>query len=268
MSRDPKLDLFDKILKQELGLEYKQSGDVQLNFFPDSTNSGVSVPLVLAGNTNNGVCPAINLHPLTGHPFSHIVDSKSYDVGGGNFKNTNVSTASEPGFKLPGGGGTERYFRSRDFNERIVDEIGVSMVEVAGSGNDEGGPGTFLNFPPGIYQLSGSAPAWQVQDHILFWCNFTQAKSQTVANRGQYLEYPLGIRGTLNFINNSGAAQGRSFVEGRFKVTSADDSYLLLHGAAATKDSNVGFGIDGQGNNNFEAPIGNIFAELKIWKIG
>ena len=51
MSRDPKLDLFDKVLKQELGLEYTRQGDVKLNFFPDSGNSGVSVPLVLAGNT-------------------------------------------------------------------------------------------------------------------------------------------------------------------------------------------------------------------------
>ena len=264
MSKASKLARMRNTVLETTGLTYNTSGQtVELNFTPDVTTPGVSVPLVLAGNTNSGVCPATDTPPLTGYPFAHIVDSKIASAGGGDFKNTNVSTATIPGFKLPG----DRYFRSRDFNERIVDEIGVSMVEVAGTGNDEGGPGTFLNFPPGIYQLSGSAPSWQVKRNILYWCNFTQAKSQAVDDRGQYLEYPLGIRGTQNFVNTSNADQGRSFVEGRFEVTSADDSYLLLHGADGTRDSE-GFGRSGDGDSNFQTPVGNIFAELKIWKIG
>lgn len=266
MSKASKLDRMAKTVLETTGLTYNTSGQtVELNFTPDVTTPGVSVPLVLAGNTNSGACAATDTPPLTGHPFAHIVDSKPYNTDGGRFYKI---SDNQPGFKLPGGGGTEQQYRSRDFNERIVDEIGVSMVEVASSNVDEGGPGTFLNFPPGIYQLSGSAPAWQVQENILFWCNFTQAKSQTVANRGQYLEYPLGIRGTQNFVNTSNADQGRSFVDGRFEVTSADDSYLLLHGAAGQNGSDEGFGRDGDGVNNYETPIGNIFAELKIWKIG
>ena len=242
MSKANKLARMKTTVRETTGLSYNLSGEtVELNFFPDSTNQGVSVPLVLAGNTNSGVCPAINTNQLLGVPYAYIRDSKPYATSGGNFKSTAIT--DQAGFNLNGGdGNTIQHYRSRDFNERVIDEIGVSMVEVSSSQDDGGGPGTFLNFPVGTYYISGSAPSFRVLRNMIYWCNFTQAKGLSVADRNPYIVIS-GLNGYSQSNQNS-PVQTRTLIKGRFTVTSPDDSYLLLHGSQNGLDTN-GFGVNG-----------------------
>ena len=266
MSKASKLTRMAKTVLETTGLTYNTSGEtVELNFTPDSTNQGVSVPLVLRGNTS-GVCPAINVHPLSGFPFAHIVDSKPYAAEGGDFYQTNDSATTRGGFQLLGGDNTTpQYYRSRTFQTRIVDEIGVSMVEAPDTGNDDGGPGTFLNFPVGTYYLSGSAPMWYVNLSRTYWCNFTKAKAE-LASSALRRDY-LVIKGTTGYTPPAGGAgQIISTVEGRFTVTDNTDSYLLLHGCEISNTNN-GFGRSSN-SGTFIGPTDTLFSELKIWKIG
>ena len=102
---------------------------------------------------------------------------------------------------------------------------------------------------------------------MLFWCNYTKASVESsLSERTQYLKYPLGIRGYASTTQSS--SQIRALIDGRFTVTSSDDSYLLLHGTENT-NSGDGFGVDGETSGaNYYQPVDNIFSELKIWKIG
>jgi hypothetical protein len=265
MSKASKLARMKNTVLETTGLTYNTSGQtVELNFTPDVTNPGVSVPLVLAGNTNSGACPAINLHPLTGFPYAHIRDSKPYHTEGGPFYKVDDSSSTRPSFLLPGGGGTTQKYRSREFNERVVDEIGVSMVNVSSDNNDDGGPGTFLTFPTGIYYISGSAPSYMSDRNITYLCNFTKASADTLSNRANYIE----IIGSLSVSPTNSGQNGysRSSIEGRFTVTNNNDSYLLLHGCQ-TSETTRGLGRNAS-YLGFQGPTDNYFADLKIWKIG
>ena len=269
MSKASKLDRMRTTVLETTGLRYNTSGEtVELNFFPNSTDTGVSVPLVLKGNTS-GVCPAIDLNPLSGHPYAYIVDSKAYTIDGGEFYSVSDTTATRGGFILPGGGGgANQVYRSRTFNERIVDEIGVSMVEAPDTGIDGGGPGTFLNFPIGTYRLSGSAPHNSVDRAALYWCNYTKAKAESIPNRSDWLEGDKGIIGTVDFSSAQHPVTTRNFIKGIFHVTESTDNWVLLHGCG-TPNTNFGFGIDGNNTtSSFFSPTGVIYSKLEIWKIG
>ena len=84
MSKASKLARMKNTVLETTGLTYNPSGEtVELNFTPDSTSPGVSVPLVLTGNTNSGICAAINIPPLLGVPYAHILGTKPANSNGG-----------------------------------------------------------------------------------------------------------------------------------------------------------------------------------------
>jgi len=249
------------------GLSYTPSGEtVELNFTSNITTPSVSRPLVLKGNT--GPSTAQDPYPLMGHPFAHIVDLKNYSMQGGQFRDVNDTTAAG-GFQLRAGTETrQQYYRSRDLQTKLVDEIGIEITEAPQTGNDDGGPGTFLNFPVGTYYLTGLAPAHKVSGNITYWCNFTKASliSSTSTDRWEHLKI-TGIQAYTHVTYNN---QVNSMISGRFTVTDSSDSYVLLHGCADDRGGTGGFGWDGHssGENYYIPNAGIIYSELKIWKIG
>mgnify|MGYP003635944410 CR=1 FL=1 len=254
MSRDPKLDLFDKILKHELGLEYKQSGDVQLNFFPDSTTPGVSVPLVLAGNTNSGVSTASTIPPLLGFPYAHIRNSfPASTTGGGDFWAYNDSTVSRPSTKIINGS-SNMYWRSRKFTERVTDEIGIKFTQV--STGISGAPGTLLNFPTGVYSLRGRFPVYATQRTSTVWYNFTLGQNSPTGNV---------LTSGPDFV--AVTAQVDTEIFGRFTVSSSDDDYCLIQLAQVGQGSTHGFGMAGQ-SGTYLPVTDAVYGEMEFWKIG
>lgn len=268
MSKASKLNRMKNTILETTGLSYTPSGEtVELNFFPNSTDTGVSVPIIVS--KGSGSCAAIDV-PTTGHPYAYIVDSKAYNVYGGRFHN--VSDTTQPGFVLPGGGGgANQVYRSRTFNEKIVDEIGIELEEVESTSYDGGGPGTFLKFPIGTYRLSGSAPQINTDRSALYWCNYTKANAETTfSNRRDWLKDDKGIIGTVEFASVSHHVKSKNFITGIFYVTESTDKWVLLHGSETEpNDSNhdYGFGIHGN-SGSFFSPTGVIYSKLEIWKIG
>ncbi len=244
--------MFNKILKQERGLEYKQSGDVQLNFFPDSTNSGVSVPLVLAGNTDTGVSTASTIPPLLAFPYAHIRNSfPASTTGGGDFYEYNNGN---PGTKITTGGSV-MYWRSRKFTERVTDEIGIKFTQVATGFS--GAPGTLLNFPTGVYSLRGRFPVYATQRTSTVWYNFTSGGNGPGPTGNVLTSGP-------DFVAVN--AQVDTEIFGRFTVSSTTDYYCLIQ-LGQVRQTSQGFGVTGQ-SGTYLPVTDAVYGEMEFWKIG
>ena len=264
MSKASKLARMKNTVLETTGLTYNPSGGtVELNFTPDVTAPGVSVPLVLAGNTDPGLCGATTTPPLLGYPYAHIRDSKPASVNSGTFYDVRNAVAySNVKFPQATAAGLEMYYRSRDFTERYVDEIGVSMApapdEISGGTND-GGPGTFLNFPVGTYYIQCRAPCFSTLTSVIHLYNYTQAQNNDTSI-GAYVY--IEVYGSSSYAGN----QTDSCLKGRFTVTDSNDQYLVIH-AATDDQSTYGFGR-GAFNDTFILNPDFIYAEFELWKIG
>jgi len=247
MSKASKLARMRNTVLETTGLTYNTSGQtVELNFTPDVTNPGVSVPLVLAGNTDPGLCGATTTPPLLGYPYAHIRDVKPGATAGGTFTYYYVDGGQSS--VLIG----SMYWRSRDFNERVVDEIGVSIT--AGSGVS-GGPGNLLNFPTGTYYINGRAPQYGVLWTSSAFYNVTQ---------GQGLESGIVLSGNHTYMNTAGHADNT--IRGRFVVSDSNDSYAFITITSHTRATN-GFGVQAW-TGAYQPQNESIFTDLEIWKIG
>ena len=250
MSKASKLARMKNTVLETTGLTYKPSGgDVQLNFFPDSTNSGVSVPLVLAGNTNIGICAAINLHPLTGYPYAHIRNSKpgSTSQGGGDFYQYSDTAVSRPSMKID-----TMYWRSRLFTERVTDEIGIDFTQV--SSGISGGPGTLLNFPTGTYKINGTFPVYASNRNTIALYN------QTV---GQNTTSGIVLAGPGQYISSSSVTINK--IVGRFTVSDNSDNYCIVMLAQSSQPT-LGFGVQSQ-VGGYVPQTDAVYEEMEIWKI-
>ena len=257
MSRDPKLDLFDKILKQELGLEYTRQGDVKLNFFPDSGNSGVSVPLVLAGNTDPGLCSASDL-PRTGYPYARLEHQEVVGTTGGPIRNQVEPTTDGIEFK------SGSYARSRKWTASPRDEIGIKYY-LAGSGNDGGGPGSLINFPEGVYKIDAKLFQWAGRQVMSFLYNYTD---HTVVLTGSS-DMTAWRSGTDTSNSYSSITNN---ILGEFEVTNSGTSYAICQVCTQEAASGVidyGAGWGNSFSNSGGVPnLYNLFATAEFWKIG
>ena len=246
MSKASKLARMKNTVLETTGLTYNPSGGtVELNFTPDVTAPGVSVPLVLAGNTDPGLCGATTTPPLLGYPYAHIRDVKPGTTAGGTF--TYYAIAGSSSVQIG-----SMYWRSRDFNERVVDEIGVSIT--AGSGVS-GGPGNLLNFPTGTYYINGRTPQYAVNRTSIAFYNVTL---------GQGSESGIVLSGNHTFVGV--AAHNDNTIRGRFVVSDSNDSYALITITSNTRTTN-GFGQEAW-TGPYQPQNESIFTDLEIWKIG
>ena len=265
MSKASKLARMRNTVLETTGLTYNTSGQtVELSFTPDVTTPGVSVPLVLAGNTNSA---APNTPPLLGYPYAHIRDSKPQNVYSGPFYDVN-DQAGYSNVKLPppAAGGINQHYRSRDFTERVVDEIGIGMTsapDVTNGGTNDGGPGTFLNFPVGTYYIQCRAPCVSTLQSVIHLYNYTQAQNNdTSIGSFDYIE----VYGSASYA----AYQADSLLRGRFTVSDSNDKYLVIHGGTDGQ-ATIGFGYgkyDSASNNTYQLNPDWIYAEFELWKIG
>jgi hypothetical protein len=107
-----------------------------------------------------------------------------------------------------------------------------------------------ITLPAGTYQVSASAPAFRVDDHKLVLAR---------ASDGAVL-----VTGTKEFASSSdpGRGQTRSFVTGRFTLTSST-GVQLRHYAETEKTGN---GL-GKGPTNPADFGANIFTTVEIWRV-
>ena len=252
MSKASKLARMKNTVLETTGLTYNPSGGtVELNFTPDVTNPGVSVPLVLAGNTDIGVSTASTIPPLLGFPYAHIRNSfPASATGGGDFYQYNNGN---PGTKIINGSST-MYWRSRKFTERVTDEIGIKFTQV--STGISGAPGTLLNFPTGVYSLRGRFPVYATQRTSTVWYNFTLGQNSPTGNV---------LTSGPDFV--AVTAQVDTEIFGRFTVSSPTDDYCLIQLGQVNQASSNGFGIAGQ-SGTYLPVTDAVYGEMEFWKIG
>lgn len=255
MSKTDKLDRMKNTVLETTGLTYTPGGTIELNFTPDVTDTGVSVPLVIGGSSSVTVDTDLTNYPnlggpISGCPYAQIVDQKPKNVNGGPFYQYNNSTTDR---KYTGDniGGTSFYWRVRDIQTIIIDEIGVSGPYPATnvSGNSAG---NYFSLPVGTYQVDLSMVSFRVNNSIGIIYNHTKSEVLTATFVNSFTNQHLYY----------GSADTN--IRGRFKITNPDDKIIVLHANDYSFPS-YGFGIQNEGN--LGDVFGNIYLTLELWKI-
>ena len=262
MSKASKLARMKNTVLETTGLTYNPSGGtVELNFTPDVTTPGVSVPLIVGGisPTSTGISSFFTNYtnfggPGTACPYAQIVDHKPASSNSGIFSgigNNRTDTGNEQYVNSEIGGNSFRW-RLRDINTKIIDEIGVTLA--SGSGVTGGGGGNVFSLPEGTYYIDAMLPFMETENAIALLFNDNTSEILVGANSNGHTD--------------SGApyCQGFTEIKGRFVVSNSNDALLILHAAQTNDGSTWGFGYS---NKNFNtAPVtGNIFAKMELWKI-
>ena len=242
------------------GLTYNTSGGtVELNFTPDVTTPGVSVPLVVGGVSSASVIIDTTFTnytnsggPGTPCPYAQIVDHKPSATLSGDFYayNSNVSLVQYTNTVL---GGSSFYWRLRDLNTQVIDEIGVTLA--SGSGVTAGGGGNVFSLPEGTYYIDAMLPFMETESVVGLLFNDDTDE--------------VLVGATSNSHTDSGGpyCQDYSRIKGRFVVADSTHKLLLLQVAAARGANGFGFGYPNNQFGNGQPVTGNIFAKMELWKI-
>ena len=251
MSKSDKLARLKSSVKESTGLTYNTSGNViELNFTPNVTAPGVSVPLVVAGNTGGtfGTCPATSA-PISAIPYAVIEDHKPSNVNGGNFYN--YADSSQLGFLMG-----SRYFRTRDLNTRVFDAIGVSINPKLTSTTD-GGPGNSFSLPIGTYRICATATVYRAASVQTILCELGNTTTPILTGNSTYNQ-PVGGTGDKYDTNLPG-------VKGIFIVSSENERYAIAQACQITSigTGGFGFGVNASEASDFE----NMYTQVELWKL-
>ncbi|NIW97186.1 MAG: hypothetical protein GWN13_02865 [Phycisphaerae bacterium] len=105
-----------------------------------------------------------------------------------------------------------------------------------------------ITLPAGKYYIEASAPAYEVERHMVRLYNTTDSS--------------LVISGTSEFTNTSNQISNRSFVSGRFLIT-AEKAFEIQHQCQTTRATS-GFGVD---SNTAFTVDHETYTDVKIWQI-
>ena len=256
MSKTDKLDRMKNTVLETTGLTYTPGGTIELNFTPDVTDTGVSVPLVIGGISPTSISTDLTNYPnlggpISGYPYAQLVDKKPKNVNGGSFLN---SASSNSDRRYSGGnsiGGTNFYWRVRDIQTTVIDEIGI----ITGPANNisADNQGNYLSLPVGTYQADLSMTFSTTAQAIGIIYNHTSQKILTAT--------------FVNSYSNSGNQYivPVTSVKGRFKINNEDDKIIILHACHTSNSNNYGFGFQSQ--DNLGNQFGNMYLNLELWKI-
>lgn len=249
MSKSDKLARLKSSVKESTGLTYNTSGNViELNFTPNVTAPGVSVPLVVAGNTQGtfGTCPATSA-PISAIPYAVIEDHKPSNVNGGNFYN--YADSSQLGFLMG-----SRYFRTRDLNTRVFDAIGVSINPQISSTTD-GGPGNSFSLPIGTYRICATTTVFRAASIQTILCELGNSTSPKLIGNSTYTQ-------PFNFGTGDTHDTNLPGVKGIFTVSSEKERYAIAQ--VSHYDSLFyGFGVKVEPASDFD----NVYTQVELWKL-
>lgn len=193
-------------------------------------------------------------------PYLEIIDQKARGVTGGNF------TGADP---------TGHSWRTRDLTNVIFNDFATAVTAASGAqnllpagttwgGNDKGDGGK-ITLEKGLYYVEISCPAVNVDNHVARLADVTDnpgAAGATVMTGT--VEFAADTSTWLTSadsetILNSKTSQTRSFISGRFELSS-QRVLEIQHRCTLTQTD--GFGNDG---NFYES--NNVYTTLKMWQI-
>ena len=258
MSKASKLARMRNTVLESTGLSYNNNtpGEtVELNFFPDSTNSGVSVPLVVSSSSSGPSVP--NKLPRTGYPYARLEHNTPNLLYPGELVYRSNST--EDGVTVS----SDSYWRSRPWNSKPRDEIGINCYQ-APSGPGNGGPGHIINFPIGIYRIVSRLCIWQTRKCASALFNFTDNEFVV-----------MGTGSKTGFVSTSGSetSESQQHISGEFEVTSPGTSYVIIQAGDNTQTTasdlnQLQLGWPTQmGTISSSTGIYNLSAQAEFWKL-
>ena len=262
MSKASKLDRMRTTVLETTGLTYTPGGTIELNFTPDVTNSGVSVPLVTGGSSSVGVCSLFTNYtsvggPGLGCPYAQIIDHQGATVVPGFFYSYNSNTLDR---RYIGGndiGGFSIKWRVRDIQTVVIDEIGVSGPFPAGTISGDG-KGNYFNLPLGVYHTDLTINSAMNNNSMaaLYDADQTKLILSTFVNT---FSLETNIFGST-----------LTHLEGVFEITNPNNKIIVINCCQKNASQLGGYGLgvpNGLQSSNLGNPFGNIYLNLQLWKI-
>ena len=264
MSKTDKLDRMKNTVLETTGLTYTPGETIELNFTPDVTDTGVSVPLVIGGisPTSAGICAIFTNYtnvggPILGYPYAQIIDNPSTSSDKFTAYSQSLSTGTRSYYNIGISGGVSPFtWKVRDMSNTVIDEIGVGPVSSGpspASGISYDGKGSYFTLPVGVYHAKLYMTSIGVRETIGILFNHTK-------NEILLAPYLNTYSNPFNFF-----VQSITHLRGRFEIKDENDKILVLH--AAHTDFTYSYFYTNLSAGITNNPFNNIPLNLQLWKI-